>query len=74
MMVGYTEAQGVWYLSKEKNNYAQLQEMVLFTISGDGQIEKEGTSWKRDLEYIHGPKLPGARQCGRTARRLFSGR
>ena len=52
MMAGYTEEQGVRYLSNEKNNYAQLQETILFTIDGDEQIHKVGTSWKRDKEYI----------------------
>ena len=54
MMAGYTEEQGVRYLSNEKNNYAQLQETILFTIDGDEQIHKVGTSWKRDREYIIG--------------------
>lgn len=52
MMLGFTEEQGVRYLSNEKNNYAPLQETILFTIDGDGQIKKVGTSWKRDREYI----------------------
>lgn len=52
MMLGGTEEQGVRYISNEKNNYAQLQETILFTIDKDGQIHKAGTSWKRDREYI----------------------
>lgn len=52
MMAGFTEEQGVRYLSNEKNNYAPLQETVLFTIDGEGQIQKVGTCWKRDREYI----------------------
>lgn len=52
MMLGFTEEQGVRYLSNEKNNYAQLQETVLFTIDENEQIHKVGTSWKRDREYI----------------------
>lgn len=52
MMAGFTEDQGIRYLSNEKNNYDQLQETILFTIDGDGQIQKAGTSWKRDREYI----------------------
>ncbi len=37
MMAGYTEEQGVRYLSNEKNNYEQLHgETILFTIDGDG--------------------------------------
>lgn len=54
MMAGFTDEQGVRYLSNEKNNYGQLQETILFTIDSDGQIQKAGTSWKRDREYIQG--------------------
>lgn len=51
LMAGYTEDQGVRYLSNEKNNYAQLQETLLFTIDNNGQAQAEGTSSKRDREY-----------------------
>lgn len=51
-MAGYTESQGVRYLSNEKNNYSQLQETILFSINEAGQIVREGTSWKRDREYM----------------------
>lgn len=51
LMAGYTEEQGVRYLSNEKNNYTTLQETLLFTIDSDGQAKAEGTSWKRDREY-----------------------
>lgn len=51
MMAGYTEDQGIRYLSNEKNNYCDLQETLLFTIDSDGQAQAEGTSWKRDREY-----------------------
>lgn len=54
MMAGYTEDQGIRYLSNEKNNYAPLQETILFTIDDNEQIHKEGTSWRRDREYIMG--------------------
>jgi RecA-family ATPase/5S rRNA maturation endonuclease (ribonuclease M5) len=54
LMAGFTEDQGVRYLSNEKNNYAQLQETVLFSIDSDEQIHKEGTSWRRDREYVMG--------------------
>lgn len=54
MMAGFTDEQGVRYLSNEKNNYGALQETILFTIDDDGQIQKAGTSWKRDREYIQG--------------------
>lgn len=56
-MAGFTEEQGVRYLSNEKNNYAPLQETVLFTIDADEQIHKAGTSWKRDREYIQGAEV-----------------
>ena len=52
IMAGYTESQGVRYLSNEKNNYAQLRETVLFSINESGQIFREGTSWKRDKDYM----------------------
>lgn len=48
LMAGYTEDQGVRYLSNEKNNYTTLQETLLFTIDNSGQAHAEGTSWKRD--------------------------
>lgn len=54
MMAGFTEEQGVRYLSNEKNNYAPLQETILFTIDSNEQIHAVGTSWKRDREYIIG--------------------
>lgn len=52
IMAGFTEEQGVRYLSNEKNNYAPLQETVLFTIDDDGRPRAAGTSWKRDREYM----------------------
>ncbi|MDD7483540.1 MAG: AAA family ATPase [Clostridia bacterium] len=51
IMAGVTEDRSVRYLSNEKNNYAQLQETVLFTIGEDGCILRTGTTWKRDREY-----------------------
>ena len=57
MMAGFTEEQGVRYLSNEKNNYAPLQETVLFTIDADEQIHKAGTTWKRDRDYILGAEV-----------------
>lgn len=51
LMAGYTEDQGVRYLSNEKNNYTTLQETLLFTIDNEGQAKAEGASWKRDREY-----------------------
>lgn len=52
IMAGYTENQGIRYLSNEKNNYAQLQETILFSINTAGQIVREGTTWKRDKDYV----------------------
>ncbi len=52
MMSGYTENQGIRYLSNEKNNYTRLQETILFSINDRGQIQHEGTTWKRDREYV----------------------
>ncbi len=52
MMAGYTDEQGIRYLSNEKNNYAQLQDSLLFTIDNNGQVQPEGTTWKRDREYM----------------------
>lgn len=52
LMSGFTDEQGVRYLSNEKNNYSALQETVLFSIDEDGQIVHMGTSWKRDREYM----------------------
>ena len=52
LMLGYTEEQGVRYLSQEKSNYAELQETRLFSIDDNGQIHLEGTTWKRDREYM----------------------
>ena len=52
MMSGFTEEREVRYISNEKNNYAQPQETILFSVNDDGQIQQEGTSWKRDKEYM----------------------
>lgn len=51
LMLGFTEDQGVRYLSHEKSNYGELQETRLFTIDSGGQIVSEGTTWKRDREF-----------------------
>lgn len=57
LMAGFTEEQGVRYLSNEKNNYAELQETVLFTIDGNGHPHREGTSWKRDKDFVNAAEL-----------------
>lgn len=51
LMAGYTEDQGIRYLSNEKNNYDQLQETLLFSIDSNGIVHNEGRTWKRDREY-----------------------
>ncbi len=52
IMAGFTEDQGIRYLSNEKNNYTELQETILFSIDQDGLIQREGASWKRDKDYM----------------------
>lgn len=52
IMAGTTDEQGVRYLSQEKNNYARLQDTVLFEITDDGQAQSTGTTWKRDREFM----------------------
>lgn len=52
LMAGNTREAGVKYLSQEKNNYTQLQKTILFTIDDDGVIHKQGTTWKRDREFM----------------------
>lgn len=52
MMMGYTDDQGIRYLSNEKNNYAKPPETLLLSIDEEGQPRKEGTSWKRDREFM----------------------
>lgn len=52
MMAGNTEENGIRYLSNEKNNYAGLQETLLFTIDENGQATATGTTWKRDRDYM----------------------
>ena len=53
MMAGFTNEGGkdIRYLSNEKNNYAKLQETVLFSIDDHGQIVHQGFSQKRDRDF-----------------------
>ena len=51
LMMGFTEEQGVRYLSHEKSNYGELQDTRLFSIDASGLLIPQGTSWKRDREY-----------------------
>lgn len=53
LMLGYTDEQGVRYLSHEKSNYGLLQETKLFRIDDSGKIIFVDTTWKRDREYQH---------------------
>lgn len=50
-MAGYTEDNGVRYLSNEKNNYDILQRTILYSLDNDGQVQYKGTSLKRDRDY-----------------------
>ena len=52
IMLGYTNKQGVRYVSHEKSNYGELQQSLLFSIDADGNIVPEGSTWKRDKEFI----------------------
>lgn len=52
LMAGYTDNKGIRYLSNEKNNYTTLQNTRLFTINDEGLILPNGTTWKRDREYM----------------------
>ncbi len=51
LMMGWTEEDGIRYLSQEKSNYGTLQDTILFSIDQDGIIHPCGTTWKRDREY-----------------------
>lgn len=52
LMMGYTGKPGQRYLSHEKNNYADRQETLLLSFGEDGKLIKEGTTWKRDREFM----------------------
>lgn len=52
MMMGYSEDQEIRYLSNEKNNYAQRSETLLLSIDENELPRKEGTTWKRDREFM----------------------
>ncbi|MBQ7075642.1 MAG: AAA family ATPase [Clostridia bacterium] len=51
IMLGYTEDEGIRYLSNEKNNYGAHQQTILFRITEEGTIEKTGTTSKRDRDF-----------------------
>ena len=50
-MAGYSDDEGVRYLSNEKNSYAEKQKTLLFSIDENGRAVYEGTTWKRDREF-----------------------
>lgn len=52
IMMGFTNQKNVRYCSHEKCNYGELQETKLFSINADGQIISEGTTWKRDRDFV----------------------
>lgn len=52
IMAGFTNDREVRYLSNEKNNYAKLQETVLFSIDNNGLPEHKGFSDKHDHDFI----------------------
>ena len=62
LMMGWTDEEGVRYLSQEKCNYGPLQESILFTMDEDGVIHPVGTTWKRDREFHSEGKSPRCRQ------------
>ena len=51
LMMGWTQEDGIRYLSHEKCNYGPKQPTVLFSIDGDGVIRKQGTTDKRDCDF-----------------------
>lgn len=51
LMMGWTELEGIRYLSHEKCNYGPLQQTILFSIDNAGIIHNEGKTWKRDRDY-----------------------
>ena len=52
LMAGMTEEDGVRYLSNEKNSYANQQKTALFRIDNNGNTQPEGSTWKRDKDFM----------------------
>lgn len=52
LMMGTTGEPGQRYLSNEKNNYTTLQETMLLSFGENGTLAREGTTWKRDREFM----------------------
>lgn len=51
LMAGFTQDEGVRYISNDKNNYSALQDTILFKIDG-GMPVKLGTTVKRDADFV----------------------
>ena len=51
LMAGFTQDEGVRYISNEKNNYALRQNTILFEIN-EGLPVKTGTTTKRDADFV----------------------
>lgn len=52
LMAGMTKDAGIMYLSHEKCNYGKKQKTILFSISEDNGIEFQGTTWKKDRDFV----------------------
>ena len=52
LIVGKTNDDEVRYISHEKSNYGELQQTVLFSISGEGKAVFEGVTDKKDRDYV----------------------
>ena len=68
IMIGQTGEDGLRYFSNEKNNYAPLQETILFSIDGDKQLTPQGTTWKRDREYMQDAQAARSSPCKEECR------
>ena len=52
LMMGRTADEGVLYLSQEKTNYGEQQDTLLLSIVENGVLVREGTTKKRDRDFI----------------------
>ena len=52
IMCGVADDDDVRYISQEKNNYARRQETILFSITDQEQLERVGTTWKHDRDFV----------------------
>lgn len=76
MMMGYTEEEGIRYLSHEKSNYTRMQETILYSIDSNGNMVKEGTTHKQDRDYIAASakerKTNQREECKKTILKLLA--